>query len=66
MPLRDVVFILRMIYEYGERRCNDIDRENRKIPRKICPSAALSTTNPTWIDPGTNWDYAVRGRRLTA
>jgi hypothetical protein len=22
--------------------------------RKTCPSATLSTTNPTWIDPGSN------------
>jgi hypothetical protein len=28
--------------------------ENRRTRRKTCPSATLSTTNPTWIDPGTN------------
>jgi hypothetical protein len=28
--------------------------ENRITRRKICPSATLSTTNPTWIDPGAN------------
>jgi hypothetical protein len=40
-------------YEFGERRWNDIlTRENRRTPRKTCPSATLSTTNPTWIDPG--------------
>jgi hypothetical protein len=26
--------------------------ENRR--RKTCPSATLSTTNPTWIDPDAN------------
>jgi hypothetical protein len=26
--------------------------ENRRTRRKTCPSATLSTTNPTWIDPG--------------
>jgi hypothetical protein len=25
-----------------------------KYSQKICPSATLSTTNPTWPDPGTN------------
>jgi hypothetical protein len=28
--------------------------ENRRTQRKSCPSATLSTTNPTWIDPGAN------------
>jgi hypothetical protein len=28
--------------------------ENRRTRRKTCPSATLSTTNPIWIDPGTN------------
>jgi hypothetical protein len=28
--------------------------ENRRTRRKTCPSVTLSTTNPTWIDPGTN------------
>jgi hypothetical protein len=26
--------------------------ENRRTWRKTCPSATLSTTNPTWIDLG--------------
>jgi hypothetical protein len=29
-------------------------RENRNIRGKACPSATLSTTNPTWIDPRSN------------
>jgi hypothetical protein len=33
--------------------------ENRRTRRKICPSVTLSTTNPTWTDPGTN--RGVRG-----
>jgi hypothetical protein len=42
-------------YEFGERRWNDIlTTENRRTRRKICPSATLATTNPTWIDPGAN------------
>jgi hypothetical protein len=28
--------------------------ENRKTRRKTCPDATLSTTNSTWIDPGSN------------
>jgi hypothetical protein len=27
---------------------------NRRIRRKTCPSANMSTANPTWIDPGAN------------
>jgi hypothetical protein len=28
--------------------------ETRKTRRKTCPSATLSTTNPTWTEPGEN------------
>jgi hypothetical protein len=28
--------------------------ENRSTRGKTSPSAALSTTNPTWTDPGSN------------
>jgi hypothetical protein len=28
--------------------------ENRSTRGKTCPNATLSTTNPTWTDPGTN------------
>jgi hypothetical protein len=27
---------------------------NRSTRVKTCPSATLSTTNPTWTDPGSN------------
>jgi hypothetical protein len=37
-----------MIYEYGEPWWNHIGR------RKTCTSATVSTTNPTWTDPGMN------------
>jgi hypothetical protein len=47
-----------ILYEFGERRWNDIvTGENRRTRRKTCPSATLSTTNPTGIDPG------LRGER---
>jgi hypothetical protein len=42
-------------YEFGERRWNYmLAGENRRTRRKTCPSATISTTNPTWIDPGVN------------
>jgi hypothetical protein len=42
-------------YEFGERRWNDmLSEETRRTRRKTCPSATLSTTNPTWIDQGAN------------
>jgi hypothetical protein len=28
--------------------------ENRSTRGETCPSATLSTTNPTWTDPGSN------------
>jgi hypothetical protein len=35
--------------------------ENRTTRRETCPSASLSTTNPTWIDPVAN--PGLRGKR---
>jgi hypothetical protein len=35
--------------------------ENRRIRGKACPGATLSTTNPTWTDPGA--DPSLRGER---
>jgi hypothetical protein len=35
--------------------------ENRRTRGKTCPSATLSTTNPTWIDSGAN--QGLRGER---
>jgi hypothetical protein len=35
--------------------------ENRSTRGKICPSAPLSTTDPTWTDPGSN--PGLRGER---
>ena len=37
--------------------------ENRSTWRKTCPSATLSTTNPTWIDPELK--PGLRGERPT-
>jgi hypothetical protein len=38
--------------------------ENRDTRGKTCPSATLSTTNPTWTDPGSN--PGLRGERPAA
>jgi hypothetical protein len=37
-----------------EQQWNDIDKKNWRTRRKTCPSATLSTVNPTWTDLGTN------------
>jgi hypothetical protein len=37
-----------------EHRWNEIDRGSRSTRRKTWLSATLSTTNPTWTDPGSN------------
>ena len=36
--------------------------QNRSTRRKTCPSATLSTINPTWTEPGSN--PGLRGERL--
>jgi hypothetical protein len=48
-------------YEFGERRWSDIDRGNRRTPRKTCPGATFFTINPTWVDLGAN--PGLRGER---
>jgi hypothetical protein len=41
-----------------------LTRENRSTRGKTCPNATLSTTNPTWSDPGLN--PGLRGGRPAA
>jgi hypothetical protein len=53
VPKRECVLTL-AYYAFPRRRWNNMKRENRRTRRKTCPSATLSTTNPTWIDPGAN------------
>jgi hypothetical protein len=36
--------------------------ENRSTWRKTCPSATLSTTNPTWTDPGLRGERPATNR----
>jgi hypothetical protein len=50
LPLTDILFISQTIYEYEERRWNDIDRKNEAFGDKPVPV----TLCPTRIDPGTN------------
>ena len=38
-----------------------LTRENRSNRGKTCPTATLSTTNPNWIEPGSN--PGLRGER---
>jgi hypothetical protein len=39
----------------------ELTGENRSTQGKTCPSATLSTSNPTWTDPGSN--PGLRGKR---
>jgi hypothetical protein len=39
--------------------------ENRRTRRKTCPSATLSSIDPTWANPLWTLAFAMRGRRLT-
>jgi hypothetical protein len=41
-----------------------LTEENRSTRGKTCSSATLSTTNPTWTDPGSN--PGLRGERPAA
>jgi hypothetical protein len=41
---------------------DDTDRGNRRTRRKTCPSATLSTTNPTWTDLGLCVDRPATNR----
>jgi hypothetical protein len=42
------------VLQVMEHQWNEIDREKPTTLRKTSPSATLSTTNPTWTDPGSN------------
>jgi hypothetical protein len=42
------------VLQVMEHQWNEIDRGKPTTRRKTCPSAILSTTNPTWIDAGSN------------
>jgi hypothetical protein len=42
------------VLQVMEHQWTEIDREKPTARRKTCPRATLSTTNPTWTDPGSN------------
>jgi hypothetical protein len=44
-----------------EQRWNEVTGKNRSTRGKTCSNANLSTTNPTWTDPGSN--PGLRGER---
>jgi hypothetical protein len=52
-------------YEDGDFGGMIIGRGNRRTRTKTCPSATLSTTNPTWPDGAQTQAAAVRSHRLT-
>jgi hypothetical protein len=60
LPLPDILFITQMT-GVGERRWNDTDRGKQKNSEKNLSHCHLSTTDPTWIDPGAN--QGLRGDR---
>jgi hypothetical protein len=53
-PLMKMRIFFYQVLQLMEHQWNEIDRENRQLGEKTCPSATLSTTNPTWTDPGSN------------
>jgi hypothetical protein len=50
---RDKQFFYQVL-QVMERQWNESGRRKPTTRRKTCPSATLSTTNPTWTDPGSN------------
>jgi hypothetical protein len=42
------------VLQLMEHLWNEIDRGKPTTRKKTCPSATLSTTNPTWTEPGSN------------
>jgi hypothetical protein len=49
-----MMIIIFVPFQVMEHQWNLIDRGKPKYSGKTCPSATLSTTNPTWTDPGSN------------
>jgi len=68
---------MRPCANYGHKYCSSprcymsvipdgmiMTEENWRSRRQTYPSATLSTTNPTWFDPGVNPGLRVQRRRL--
>jgi hypothetical protein len=51
-PVVKMIFFL--FFRIKGHPWNETDRENRSTWGKTCPSATLSTMNPTLIEPGSN------------
>jgi hypothetical protein len=48
-----MIIIFFVLFQVMEHRWNETDRGKPKYSgEKTCPNVALSTTNPTWTDPG--------------
>jgi hypothetical protein len=60
-PVMKMISFSFLFLRVMEHRWNEIDREKPKYSGKTCPSAILSTTNPTWNDRGSN--PGLRGDR---
>jgi hypothetical protein len=51
--MKMIIFI--SFFRVMEHRWNEIDKGKTEVlGGKTCPSATLSTTNPSWTDPGSN------------
>jgi hypothetical protein len=59
-------FIPQVIYEYGDSRWNDVDRENLRIGRETCPNATCPTQIPHGMTRARTQASAVRSRRPRA
>jgi hypothetical protein len=53
-PFTVLLCLPRVIVRMENFRWNEDWQGKRKYSEKTCPSATLSTTNPTWPDPGSN------------
>jgi hypothetical protein len=60
-PMMKMSSFFYQVLQLMEHQWNEIDRGKPTTRRKTCPSATLSTTNLTWIDPGSN--PGLRGER---
>jgi hypothetical protein len=66
-PLTVRPFVPKMIHEWiWSSGVMTLTGENRRTRRKTCPSATISTTNPTGLTWAQTRADAVSGRRLTA
>jgi hypothetical protein len=53
-PVMKISSFFYQVLQLMEHQWNEIDRGKPTTWRKTCHSATLSTTNPTWADPGSN------------